>query len=92
MMNGQGHGEVKKNTKTMTLQNGHLNGVDKNDAAEITSSTTTCGASDCVEGFANIQERDTAQYLNNYKAHRTGISHEEMVQVYTDWANNYDQV
>jgi len=47
---------------------------------------------DAVVGFTNVKQDDAQQYLNNYKAHRTGISHEEMVKVYTEWANNYDEV
>jgi hypothetical protein len=45
-----------------------------------------------VVGFTNVSKDDAQQYLNNYKAHRTGITHEEMVRVYTEWANNYDKV
>ncbi|CAL8071408.1 unnamed protein product [Orchesella dallaii] len=44
-----------------------------------------------VEGFDNVDQTDATQYLNNYKAHKTGISHEEMVQVYTQWATDYDK-
>lgn len=62
--------------------NGHCNGVangDSNGSAQI-------------EGFDGVQNTDAKEYLNNYKAHKTGISHEEMVQVYTQWAANYDKV
>lgn len=45
-----------------------------------------------VEGFDGIQNQDAQQYLNNYKAHKTGISHDEMVQVYSNWAEDYDKV
>jgi len=44
-----------------------------------------------VEGISNVKPEDATMYLNNYKAHKTGITHEEMVRVYTEWANNYDQ-
>jgi len=44
-----------------------------------------------VEGFENVDQTDAKEYLNNYKAHKTGISHDEMVQVYTKWATDYDK-
>jgi len=44
-----------------------------------------------IEGFENVNQKDALGYLSNYKAHKTGISHEEMVEVYTEWADNYDQ-
>jgi len=43
-----------------------------------------------VEGIDNVKPEDATMYLNNYKAHKTGITHEEMIRVYTEWANNYD--
>lgn len=45
-----------------------------------------------VEGFDGVQDTDAKEYLNNYQAHKTGISHQEMVDVYSNWASNYDQV
>ena len=45
-----------------------------------------------VAGFQNVQPEDSTAYLNNYKAHSKGISHEEMVQAYTEWADRYDDV
>jgi len=45
---------------------------------------------EAVEGIENVTPEDATIYLKNYKAHRTGIAHEEMVQVYTEWANDYD--
>jgi len=44
------------------------------------------------EGFVNVAEQDSSAYLANYRAHKTGISYDEMVQSYSDWANNYDAV
>ncbi|CAG7721033.1 unnamed protein product [Allacma fusca] len=43
-----------------------------------------------IEGIENVQETDSGAYLANYRAHKKGISHEEMVKAYSDWANNYD--
>lgn len=45
-----------------------------------------------VEGLTGVQEKDALAYMNNYKAHKPGISHEEMVHAYSDWASTYDQV
>lgn len=45
-----------------------------------------------VVGFENVPENDAAEYLNNYKTHTPGITHDEMVRAYTEWATNYDKV
>jgi len=50
----------------------------------------TNGALPKVEGFENVQEDDSGAYLANYRAHKKGISHQEMINAYSDWANNYD--
>jgi len=60
------------------MQNGHSNETTKGE--------------DGIEGFSNVTEQDAKEYLNNYKAHKRGISFHEMVKVYTDWAKSYDQV
>ncbi|OXA44641.1 Williams-Beuren syndrome chromosomal region 27 protein [Folsomia candida] len=44
-----------------------------------------------VVGFENVPENDAAEYLNNYKTHTPGITHDEMVRAYTEWATNYDK-
>jgi len=44
------------------------------------------------EGFVNVAEQDSSAYMANYRAHKTGISHAEMVNAYSDWADNYDVV
>lgn len=63
----------------------HMNGsVTKGEKQDVSNGK--------VVGFENVGEEDSTQYLNNYKAHRTGITHEEMVSVYTEWANHYDEV
>jgi len=43
-----------------------------------------------VLGMENVEESDTSSYKANFKAHKPGISHQEMIQAYTEWANNYD--
>ena len=45
-----------------------------------------------VIGIDNVDESDTSSYMANYKAHKPGISQQEMVKAYSDWADNYDQV
>ncbi|XP_037029403.1 uncharacterized protein LOC119069455 [Bradysia coprophila] len=44
-----------------------------------------------MEGFAYVAEQDSGAYKANYKAHKKGISHDEMVVAYSEWANNYDE-
>lgn len=63
----------------MSLTNGAvLNGVESEDGK--------------VVGIDNVNERDASSYMANYKAHKPGISHEEMIKAYTEWADNYDKV
>lgn len=45
-----------------------------------------------IVGIGGVPEEDVQEYKNNYKAHEVGISHDEMVKVYSNWAKNYDQV
>ncbi|ODM99001.1 Williams-Beuren syndrome chromosomal region 27 protein [Orchesella cincta] len=47
--------------------------------------------SSTMEGIVGVPVEDKKQYENNYNAHKAGISHDEMVQVYTQWAGNYDK-
>jgi len=42
-------------------------------------------------GPPNLNSEELQAYIRNYAAHTAGISHEEMVQSYTDWADNYDK-
>jgi len=44
-----------------------------------------------VIGIDNVDESDTSSYMANYKAHKPGISQQEMIKAYSDWADNYDQ-
>jgi len=69
-------------SKTNGHVDGEVNGVQKETATKVAGN---------IEGFTNVNEQDATQYLNNYKAHKKGISHEEMIRVYTDWADNYDK-
>jgi len=46
---------------------------------------------DKVIGIDNVNETDTSSYLANYNTHKPGISQEEMVKAYSDWANKYDE-
>jgi len=45
-----------------------------------------------VLGIENVRDTHAAPYMANFKAHKPGISHEEMVEAYDEWANNYDRV
>lgn len=44
-----------------------------------------------MEGFNNVAEHDSGAYKANYETHKKGISHGEMVEAYSEWANNYDE-
>jgi len=86
--------------KSPVVSNGHsdvvINGShEKNNHETVVECNGVAGAgkvkNGTVEGFENVNETDAKEYLNNYKAHKTGISHEEMVGVYTEWAEKYDQ-
>jgi len=59
----------------MSLQNGLANGHED----------------EPVVGISNVNESDTSSYMANYKAHKPGISQEEMIKAYTEWADNYDK-
>ncbi|CAL8080984.1 unnamed protein product [Orchesella dallaii] len=44
-----------------------------------------------IEGIVGVSEEDKRQYENNYKAHKSGITLDEVVNVYTNWAGDYDK-
>lgn len=82
-------------------QNGHAhthaeNGVEMNgvhvNGHEHKSDLVEAVAKKPIEGFVNVADQDSKAYLRNYKTHQTGISHEEMIKAYSEWANNYDEV
>ena len=68
-----------------------MNGVKEGQEVSSTGESSV-EANGTIAGFQNVQAEDSSAYLNNYKAHSKGISHEEMVQAYTEWADRYDDV
>jgi len=51
---------------------------------------TSNNPSTSVVGIDGVAVEDKAQYENNYRAHKMGITHDEMVNVYSEWAGHYD--
>lgn len=62
--------------------------VDNKDMDEVNNNTNDTK----IVGIAGVPEEHVREYKKNYKAHEVGISHDEMVKVYSNWAKNYDQV
>lgn len=43
-------------------------------------------------GTKDLKQDDKYTYNRNYAAHREGITQTEMVETYSKWAKDYDQV
>jgi SAM-dependent methyltransferase len=77
----------------MSLTNDIIcNSVDETGSTAVAPSKelNNNGEKKVPEGFVNVAEQDSSAYMANYRAHKTGISHDEMVKAYSDWADNYD--
>ena len=48
--------------------------------------------SDQLSNLQNVPENQVDSYLINAKAHTPGIKNQDVIQYYTEWSKNYDQV